>query len=136
MAEARSREAWNHTSAVLALLANIHRHPKKSKAFKPSDFNPYEMKRGSGVPLRADNIGLLKQVFVKGSGRERAPGCGKFFWRAQAVVAPGFMPGGRWRRRPPGCAGDNAGDKPRRYGQAAANRPMPQIVATPGHPDG
>ena len=28
--------------------------------------------------------------------------CGRW----QAVVAPGFMPGGRWRRRRPGCAGD------------------------------
>ena len=65
MAEARCREAWNHTSAVLALLANIHRDPKKGKAFKPSDFNPYEVKRGQGVPLRAGNIGLLKQVFVR-----------------------------------------------------------------------
>ena len=34
------------------------------------------------------------------------PGWGNSFWRAQAVVAPGFMPGGRWRRRRPGCAGD------------------------------
>ena len=73
MAEARSREPWNHTSAVPALLANIHRDAKKSKAFKPSNFNPYEMKRGQGVPLRAGNIGLLKQVFVKGAGRTKAP---------------------------------------------------------------
>ena len=73
MAEARCREPWNHMSAVPALLANIHRHPNKSKAFKPSDLNPYEMKRGQGVPLRAGNIGLLKQVFVKGTGRKTAP---------------------------------------------------------------
>ncbi|HUU90103.1 MAG TPA: hypothetical protein VM238_02715 [Phycisphaerae bacterium] len=49
----------------MALLANIHRDPKRGKAFKPSDFNPYEVKRGQGVPLRAGNIGLLKQVFVR-----------------------------------------------------------------------
>jgi len=61
---------------------------------------------------------------------DRRCGCGKFFWRGQALVAPGFMPGGRWRRRRPGCAGD----KPRRYSQAAGNRPMPEIVATPSLP--
>ncbi len=55
------------------------------------------------------------------SGRmneQQAVWCGKFFWRAQAVVAPGFMPGGRWRHRP-GCAGD----KPRRYNHHSAVAP-------------
>jgi len=64
MAEARGREAWNHTSAVMALLANIHRDPKKHRAFRPSDFNPYETKRKRGIPIKAKDIGLLKKVFV------------------------------------------------------------------------
>ena len=64
MAEARGREAWNHMSAVMALLANIHRDPKKHRAFRPSDFNPYETKRGSGIPIKAKDIGLLKKVFI------------------------------------------------------------------------
>lgn len=64
MAEARCREAWNHTSAVMALLANIHRDPKKHRAFRPSDFNPYETKRKTGIPIKAKDIGLLKKVFV------------------------------------------------------------------------
>jgi len=46
----------------MALLANLHRDPKKSKVFKPSDFHPYS--RGhSGETLPAD-ISVLKQVFL------------------------------------------------------------------------
>jgi len=44
MAEARCRERWAHTSAVLALTANIHRdHRKKPTPYKPADFNPYQL---------------------------------------------------------------------------------------------
>jgi hypothetical protein len=43
MAEARSRERWAHTSALLALTANVHRdHRKKPAPYKPADFNPYQ----------------------------------------------------------------------------------------------
>ena len=65
MAEARSREAWNHTATLLAMLANIHRDPKKGRVFRPSDFNPHEARKKKGIPIRAGNIGVLKQVFVK-----------------------------------------------------------------------
>ncbi len=64
MAEARGRDAWGRTATVLALLANIHRDPKKHRALRPSDFNPYETKRRSGIPIKAKDIGLLKKVFV------------------------------------------------------------------------
>ena len=40
MAEARAAGEWAHTSAVLAMLANCHRDPKKSRVFTPTDFNP------------------------------------------------------------------------------------------------
>jgi hypothetical protein len=70
MAQAAARERWAHTSAVLALLANCNRDPKKTRAFKPSDFDPYA---GSQAPAQAievgkDNIGTLKAAFV---GRKR-----------------------------------------------------------------
>lgn len=63
MAEARSRERWAHTSALLALTANIHRdHRKKPTPYKPADFNPYQRRRE--VAVRKVPIGVLKQVFV------------------------------------------------------------------------
>jgi len=33
-------------SALLALLANVHRDPKKTKAFTPNDFNPLASANG------------------------------------------------------------------------------------------
>ena len=66
MTEAIGREAWNHTSSVLAMLANANRDPKKSpRAFKPSDFNPYAKRKITGMAITKENIGILKDVFVK-----------------------------------------------------------------------
>ena len=65
MADARSKDNWHHTAAVLALLANAHRDPKKTGPFKPEDFNPFAKKT---EPIRLkDNqeaFALLKHVFV------------------------------------------------------------------------
>lgn len=42
MAEGRAESLWSHTSHVLALLANVHRDPKRtSRPFAPADFNPF-----------------------------------------------------------------------------------------------
>lgn len=41
MAEGRSRAAWGHTSAVLAMLANCHRDPKKTRPYRAAQFNPH-----------------------------------------------------------------------------------------------
>lgn len=62
MGEARSRQAWAHTSSVLALLANVHRDSKKTRAYKPADFNPHIRK--TSVTIQKVGISVLKQVFV------------------------------------------------------------------------
>jgi len=65
MAEGRGRDEWGRMSSLLALIANVNRDPKKTRAFKPADFNPYEARKlGGGVPLTKENFGLLKKVFV------------------------------------------------------------------------
>lgn len=48
MVEGRSRVAWSHTSAVLCLLANIHRG-KGQTAYTPADFDPHRRERESEV---------------------------------------------------------------------------------------
>lgn len=63
MAEARQREQWNHTSSLLALLANCHRDPKKTRPYKPAQFHPHPTKPRPTIKPRAD-IRQLKQVFV------------------------------------------------------------------------
>jgi hypothetical protein len=62
MAEARTRESWNHTAAVLAILANAHRDPKKSRPFAPADFHPHARRRQK--PRGTVGIMALKQVFI------------------------------------------------------------------------
>lgn len=63
MAEARSREAWNHTACMMALLSNLHRDPKKQAPRKPSDFHPLEEKK---PVIGTADIGILKTVFIDG----------------------------------------------------------------------
>jgi hypothetical protein len=55
MAEARGRESWAHTSAILALIANVNRDPKKTRPF-----------------IRAVEQALLLAATVKRSSRQVA----------------------------------------------------------------
>ena len=71
MAEGRGRDEWGRTAALLALIANVNRDPRRGRAFRPSDFNPYEVRRRTGVPITAANIGLLKRIFVEPGRKER-----------------------------------------------------------------
>ena len=65
MADARQTDAWNHTAAVLAMLANTHRNPKKARPFKPSDFHPGTRSARPQEPLPKVDISILKSVFVR-----------------------------------------------------------------------
>lgn len=67
MAEGRGRAAWDIASSVMALIANVNRDPRRTRAFRPRDFNPYEARRTGGIPLTTANKDLLKQAFVKGA---------------------------------------------------------------------
>lgn len=59
MAEARQRDAWAHTASILSLIANAHRDPRKTRSFKPADFDPFSA-RNKTVPT----VGVLKTVFI------------------------------------------------------------------------
>jgi len=59
MAEARERSEWARTSTLMALIANAHRDAKKTRAFKPSDFDPFA-KRESAT---TNNIAGLRAMF-------------------------------------------------------------------------
>jgi len=66
MAERVQREQWEHTSTVLCMIANVNRDPKKGRAYKPRDFNPFYASEGGGrVPIRKNTIQMLK-AFVRG----------------------------------------------------------------------
>ena len=63
MAESRQRESWARTASVLALVANTQRDPKKTRPFKPSDFDPFA-KSGKSTPKVG--VDVLKSVFIEG----------------------------------------------------------------------
>ncbi len=67
MADAKQIDEWNHTAAVLAMLANTHRDPKKTRPFNPADFHPGNQRRQQ-KPIQKVDISVLKTVFV-----DRAP---------------------------------------------------------------
>jgi len=69
MAEARGRESWAHTSALLALIANVNRDPKKTRAYRPSDFDPYSARAKREGAIEATDMGVLKDAFVSNSAR-------------------------------------------------------------------
>ena len=68
MAEGHSRDKWSRLSALLALTANCHRDPKKGRALRPSDFDPFGKERGQVIEVSRENIGLLKDALTKGKG--------------------------------------------------------------------
>jgi len=70
MAEGHGRDEWSRLSVLLALTANCHRDPKKGRALKPSDYDPYGRESGEVVQVNSENIGTLKQAFLQGQGRK------------------------------------------------------------------
>jgi hypothetical protein len=67
MAEARGRDNWAHTSAVLALVANVNRDPKKTRPFKPADFDPYSAKGKRDEAIEVTDMAVLKDAFLQTS---------------------------------------------------------------------
>jgi hypothetical protein len=68
MAEGRSRSLWGHTSALLAMLANTHRDPKKSRAWRPEDFDPHTRSgRGEAIEVNRETVGLMREAFTGGT---------------------------------------------------------------------
>lgn len=63
MAEARQRESWSRTASAMALLANTQRDPKKTRPFRPSDFDPFSAAK-SAEPTPKVGVGVLKTVFI------------------------------------------------------------------------
>ena len=65
MAEARGRDNWVHTSAILALIANVNRDPKKTRPYKPSDFDPYSAKDKRDEVIEVTDMSVLKDAFTR-----------------------------------------------------------------------
>lgn len=68
MAEGLGRERWAHTSVVCALVANANRDPKRTRAFKPSDFDPYARQEQRERMADKESLAILKQALTGRKG--------------------------------------------------------------------
>ncbi len=59
MSESRRREQWSRTSALMALIANANRDPKRSRIFRPSDFDPFARGGEKLIKVSAREMGAL-----------------------------------------------------------------------------
>ena len=67
MAEARTKDEWARTSALMALLANCHRDPKKTRPYKPGDFDPYSARDKRSEAIAITDMAFLKDAFAPGT---------------------------------------------------------------------
>lgn len=70
MAEAVGRQRWMHTSTLMALIANVNRDPKKGRAFRPPDFDPYARTDRRRVADKND-MAMLRQALEARKGKQR-----------------------------------------------------------------
>jgi hypothetical protein len=73
MAEGHGRDEWGRMAVLCALIGNAHRDPKRGRALKPSDFDPFSnggRDGGEVIEVNRENIGTLKQAFVNKTGRK------------------------------------------------------------------
>ena len=72
MATARRRDAWDHTAARLAQVAEANRDPaKRRRPYCAEDFHPMlpqrkrrRRRRGDGIPVTAETLPLIATAVV------------------------------------------------------------------------
>ncbi len=71
MAEGHGRDAWGRLSVLCALVGNAHRDPKRGRALRPSDFDPFWQKGrepGEVIEVNRETIGRLREAFTGRKG--------------------------------------------------------------------
>ncbi len=76
MADGRERAEWGRLSALLAMLANCNRDPKKGRPLSPADMNPYTKidgrQRSSAIDASTpEGKAMLKEAFSVFPRRKR-----------------------------------------------------------------
>ena len=70
MLDGRQRHDWSIAAAVMSVVANTARDPKRSRLLKPADFDPFA-KRQRPIPV---GVSVLKDVFIDGRMPKEAHG--------------------------------------------------------------
>jgi len=66
MAKGQSKDRWARISLLCAIIANAYRDPKKSRPFKPADFNPHFTKgkhSADAIVVTKGNMSVMKDMF-------------------------------------------------------------------------
>jgi len=76
MADGRERSNWNRSAALMSLIANCNRDPKRQpRPFKADDFNPFaqrnRVEKLSKEDIRANRDVLKKAFGVKPNPKKR-----------------------------------------------------------------
>ncbi|MCQ2397431.1 MAG: hypothetical protein MJ106_07035 [Lentisphaeria bacterium] len=70
MAESRQMAEWDRTAAILLMLYNANRDPKKSKELTQADFNPLRSSReNSAVSVNSSEAREIFQAIVEAARR-------------------------------------------------------------------
>lgn len=56
----RHSSKWDHTAAIMSLLANVN--SPKGKRFEPKDFHPFERMNSQGVSSKQEAMELLEKL--------------------------------------------------------------------------
>ncbi len=64
MAEGHGRDAWGRNALLCALVGNCHRDPKKGRAFKVDDFDPFDREPGEVIKVNRENLETMRKAFT------------------------------------------------------------------------
>lgn len=67
MVEGRRREAWTHTSSLIALIYNALSDEPKS----PDDFNPYAIRQKETE--KKEDVKILRDIFFDSDNKYKGP---------------------------------------------------------------
>lgn len=74
MAEGKGRARWAQTAMLCTLIANANRDPKRGRAFKPDDFDPYaKLDRRRRQPAGKQDLAMLRAVLDAQKGNRHGP---------------------------------------------------------------
>ena len=69
MAQGRQQAEWLRMSSLMCLIANVNRDPRRGRAFRPADFNPFPVAAATAAPV---DMATLREAFgVVGERKKR-----------------------------------------------------------------
>ena len=65
MGEGHGRDEWSRMSVLLSMIANANRDPKKGRAARPKDFDPYAKadRRRRALEVTPETIEMFRDAF-------------------------------------------------------------------------